>query len=424
MSNKGKQLSNAYSTGSGGTNFENRVQASFVVLMLTGGFSPCLPTWPIEEIKFQGKYQGYDTDDLIIFVKQPGSGRQAKLLGQIKHSLAITNSDSVFGEVIQATWNDFNNEELFNERTDVIALITGPLSAKDTIHVRGLINQAHYSKNVTDFIERISLAKFTSNEQREKLEVFRYHLKNANNNQEVSDEQLWRFLKCFNLLLYDLDIKGVTLSLLHTLIGQYSQKRSEDLLALIEKEVSHRNENASFLNIESIPEHIRSAFQEREKRTIPTDLLKIHKEIPEQNDWTTHRYVADLVCTSLLGSWSEKSEGDKDIISQFADEVFPEWVNHLREILQSTDSPVNLKNGIWSVNKRKELFSTLNQNIYDDILDKFKQCAITVLSERDPKFSLPSSQRFAAALYSKEPKFSHSLREGLAEGLAMLGSYE
>lgn len=423
MNSNDKQLSNAYSTGSGGSNFENRVQASFVVLMLTGGFSPCLPTWPIEEIKLQGKYQGFDTDDLIIFAKHSGSDRQAKLLGQIKHSISITKRDKVFGEVIQAAWNDFNNKNLFNERTDVLALITGPLSSKDTINVRGLLNQAHYSKNATDFIERISLAIFTSNGQREKLDVFRTHLKNANKNKEVSDEVLWRFLKCFNLLLYDLDIKGVTLSLLHTLIGQYSQKRAEDLLALIEKEVAYRNENASFINMQSIPENIRSAFKEKENRTIPSDLLKIHKETHEPN-WNTSKFGGDLIMACLIGSWSEKSDGDIEIISKFAAMDFTEWISKFQEILQNTESPVKFKNGIWSVKNRKELFEAINQRIYDNTLKKFKDCAITVLSERDPKFSLPSDQRFGASLYGKDLKFSPSIREGIAEGIALLGSYE
>ncbi|ARI78804.1 hypothetical protein [Halobacillus mangrovi] len=423
MTNKGKQLSNAYSTGGGGANFENRVQASFVVLMLTGGFSPCLPNWPIAEIKLQGKYQGFDTDDVIVFAKQPGSDRQAKLLGQIKHSISITESNKAFGEVIQATWKDFNNKHLFNDSTDALALITGPLSAKDTINVRGLLNQAHYSKNAADFIERISYARFTGEGQREKLGVFRTHLKHANNDVEVSDEELWRFLKSFNLLLYDLDIKGVTLSLLHTLIGQYSQKRSEDLLALIEKEVSHRNENASYINIDSIPEDIRSAFKEREKRTIPSEFIEVQKDSLD-SDWNTFKYADDLVKSSLLGSWNEKYDGDTDIVSHFADKEYSQWISHVREILQYPESPVTLKDGIWSVLKRKELVSMLDHRVYDDILERFKNSAITILVERDPKFSLPSSQRFAASFYQTEVKCSPSLRKGIAEGLALLGSYD
>ena len=48
---KSKKLSNPFSTGGGGVHFEAHVQASFVALMLTGGHAPCLPCWPIAEIK-------------------------------------------------------------------------------------------------------------------------------------------------------------------------------------------------------------------------------------------------------------------------------------------------------------------------------------------------------------------------------------
>ena len=80
MSNSKKEVSNPFSTGGGGVLFETRVQASFVVLMLAKGFVPCLPSYPIKKIVLQGKHLGYDTDDLIVFVENPGDGQEKKLL--------------------------------------------------------------------------------------------------------------------------------------------------------------------------------------------------------------------------------------------------------------------------------------------------------------------------------------------------------
>ena len=138
-----KQLCNPSSTGGGGGGlFEAHVQTSFVVLMLTGGFAPCLPCWPISKIKLQGKFTGYDTDDLIVFVEKPGSDQRRKILCQIKLSISITEKDEKFGEVIQAAWNDFNNANVFTRNNDVIALITGPLSATDIEDVRTILEWA------------------------------------------------------------------------------------------------------------------------------------------------------------------------------------------------------------------------------------------------------------------------------------------
>jgi hypothetical protein len=78
-----KQLSNPFSTGGGGPNFENQIQSLFVVLMLTGGVVPCLPPWPIKKVKLQGRNQDYNTDDFIAFTEDRSSGREAKLLAQI-----------------------------------------------------------------------------------------------------------------------------------------------------------------------------------------------------------------------------------------------------------------------------------------------------------------------------------------------------
>ncbi|WP_217560141.1 hypothetical protein [Paenibacillus sp. GbtcB18] len=416
-----KQLSNPYSTGGGGIHFENRVQASFVVLMLTGGFAPCLPTWPINEIKFQGKYDGFDVDDLILFAKQLNGDKQAKLLGQIKHSVKVIKGNSIFGEVIKAAWNDFTNEKLFIEGLDAIALITGPLSAKDTIHVRALLEQAKEARDTDDFFKRINLAKFTSNEQREKLDVFRTHLKAANHSKELTDEQLWRFLKSFNLLIYDLDIKGVTLSLLHTLIGQYSQDRVKDLWALILESISWKSASAGLINLESIDEDIRLAFQKPIINMIPEDFEKTTLQVVEQQfDIRAHASV--FVLANFLGSWNEQFEGDRELISNFVGEDYFVWISELRKTIHYPSCPISLKDGVWRVNNRDEFWEELAPYIHDDVLDKFQHCAEVILTERDPKFELLAEERFAASLHGKNMKYSQTLRKGIAESLALLGS--
>src|SRR5438270_1541415 len=104
-----RALSNPFSTGGGGSNFENSVQGLFAVLMLTGGFAPCLPPLPIKKIKLQGKYADYETDDCIIFLQDRSGGDGPKLLVQIKHTITISENDDLFAEVVAAAWRDFKN---------------------------------------------------------------------------------------------------------------------------------------------------------------------------------------------------------------------------------------------------------------------------------------------------------------------------
>jgi hypothetical protein len=420
MTNSNKQLSNPFSTGGGGPNFETRVQASFVTLMLSGGFSPCLPPWPIKKIKLQGRYTGYETDDLIVFVENEATKEERKLLCQIKHSISITKAktNKVFGEVIQAGWRDFNNVNVFTKGTDSIALITGPLSVTDINDVRTILEWARSSDSVADFLTKVNQTNFSSKKKREKLIAFQSHLKNANGGNDVSDDEFWQFMKSFNLLGCDLDIKaGATLSFLQSLIGQYSVENAEALWAQIVNEVQSANQNAGTITVGSISEDIRSVFQKPGVKTIPKD-LGIKPSIMA----VTNLSITKLAIANFLGGWNENIKNDKQVVEQIAHESYSGWISEVREIVQLPESPLSLRNGIWTVGKRQEVWQELGSRLFDEHLDRFKQIAVDVLREPDPQFELASEERFMANIKGEVLKHSHSLRKGLAESLALLGS--
>lgn len=423
MSSEPKQLSNPFSTGGGGVIFETRVQATFVALMLTGGYAPCLPTWPIRKIKLQGKIEGYDTEDLIVFTKHPDREKEAKLLGQIRHSITIAERDAKFGDVIQGAWKDFKNPNVFTEGLDAIALITRPLSATDTNNVRTILEWARDSENATDFLKKVNQTNFSSKEKRSKLNAFRGHLKNANCGTDVSDDELWRFMKSFHLLGYDLDIKsGVTLSLIQSLICQYPTENPHSLWTQLINEAQSANQNAGTITIDSLSEELRSTFQRPGVETIPADIART-PSIAEEIDWNQNQFASELAIASLLGSWNEKYEGDRAIAKHLANEDYANWILKIREILQTPESPLTLKNGRWSIAKRLGLWQTLGQRLFDDQLERFQQCAIDVLKEYDLQFDLAPEERYVASIYGKVLTHSHSLRKGLAESLALLGSH-
>lgn len=422
MSKKNKRLSNPFSTGGGGEQFEAQVQASFVVLMLSGGYAPCMPQCPIKKIMLQRKIDGYDTDDLIVFVENVGTRQQRKILIQIKHSISITEKDKVFGEVIQAAWNDFNNTNLFSKGKDAIALITGPLCASDINDVRTILEWARNVESADEFFKEVEQTNFSSLRKQQKLKAFKTNLKKANGGNPIPDEILFEFLKHFHLLGYDLDIKaGVTLSLLHSLIGQYSPENALLLWAQIVDEVQSANKNAGTLTPESLPEDLRTAFTRRIIATIPTELSVA--QIPSAKpDWNRLAYASDLVVANLLGSWNENNEADRDVVRRLANKDFGPWISAIREVLQQPISPITLTNGEWRVTEREGLWQALGSRFFDDNLDRFRQCVVSVLTERDPQFDLPIGERFVASIRGKVLQHSPKLRKGLAESLALLGN--
>lgn len=418
---KKKKLSNPFSTGGGGVHFEAHVQASFVALMLTGGHAPCLPCWPITEIKLQGKIDGFDTDDLVVVVENVNSKERRRLLGQVKHSIDITQRSALFAEVMQAAWNDFNNPKVFTRGKDIIALITGPLSATDAHNVQWLLNQARHTKNVDEFLRNVQQANFSPPKSAEKLDVIRHHLKTANDGKDVSQDELYNFLNHFHLLGYDLGNEfGVVLSLLHSHISQFQQQYPQWVWSRVVDIVQTWNQDAGTITPGRIPGDLMDAFKQKAVAEMPEE-FKAAQEKPK-TDWTLHPDATYLALAVLIGSWQDKSQCDLETTTQLLGISYEEWLKKAREILHYPDSPLSLKNGIWKVVNRTELWHQLGSRILDQNLDTFRSLAVSVLKEPDPAFELPAEERYAANIHGKVLKFSPLLRNGIAEGLAILGS--
>lgn len=312
-----KKLSNPYSTGSGGAYFESRVQSAFVALMLAKGVCPCLPCWPIYQVKFQGKYSGYNTDDLIVFTRDGINGRTAKLIAQIKHSPRITKSDANCAASIRSAWEDFNNPKVFDQRYDKLALITGPLSAIDSYDVRDMLEIARAAKDKDDFFDKIKRAKFSSKKKQDKLNVFQHHIARANGGNLPCPESIYQFLRSFHLLGYDLDIKaGVSVSLLQSLIGIASNDDVEKVWLKILNEVQSWNPRAGVITLDNLPQDLLDCFQ-----------IKIAPRIPAIP--TTP--IGETIAAALLGAWDENSNGDKQVIEEFTGMAFSEWKDKIRQ---------------------------------------------------------------------------------------------
>lgn len=431
MTDTGSQLSSPFSTGGGGVRFESQVQACYAALMLTDGFAPGLERWPIKKIQLQARIAGYHTDDIVVFVESPDGARHQKMLGQIKHSIAITKGDRIFGDVIQAAWDDYNDPRLFDRDSDIIALISGPLSRTDVVDTRQMLEWARTCHDANEFLRNIQTANFSNDVKRQKVEAFRVQLEHANQGKGISDDDLFCFLSRFYLLGYDLDFGlGVIESLFNSLISPYSRDGSQSLWHQIVGEVQYANINAGALDKETLRERLGDSLQPRHIESIPLEFLARPTEPPEgeapavaSRDWNQHAHASDLVIADLVGSWDENREGDISTICRLAGSDYGTWISGIREVLQETDSPVVLRNGIWRVPNRYDLWKALGGRIFDSSLTLLTEVVLGVFAERDPQFDLSSDKRFAASLYGKTLTHSSQLRKGLAETLALLGSH-
>lgn len=428
MTADGKQLSNPFSTGNGGARFEANIQATFVTLMLSGGYAPCLPSWSIVEIKLQGAVAGYGTDDLIVFVESPVNNDRRRLLGQVKNSISITTKNKLFAEVIQAAWGDFNNAEVFTKGKDVIALITGPINTKDTDGVNGLLEQARHTRDADEFLTQVERANFCSDNVRNKLAAFKVQLKAANKGNDVEKQDLYEFLKHFHLLGYDLAKKGsVISSLLRSHIAQFNKDIPDKIWCQIVNEVQNFNQYAGTITLDTLPDDLVAHFREPEITHIPKELAKEEVEgdgaiQTVETDWNQHASAQKLAVTNLIGSWNESNEADIAVVMQIVGEDYSNWIADLRETLQVHDCPLSYKNGLWGFKDRLKSWQELGGRVFDNHLDTFKAAALGVLRMDDPSFELPGKERYAATIHGKVLPHSDNLREGLAEALALIGS--
>ena len=421
-----KQISNPFSTGSGGASFEHSIQAKFVTLMLTGGYAPCLPPWPIKEIKLQGKIAGYNTDDVIVTVENPSNSNDSRrFLGQIKHSISITENSSVFEEVIQSAWDDFNDASAFTKGKDIIALVTGPISKTDVDGVSFVLEQARHTQDFNEFSRQVDRAKFSSNNARSKRDAFRSQLKKAHG-KDISDNDFFEFLKHFHLLGYDLDKKGsVVSSLIQSHIAQFNKQLAYEIWCKIIVAVQQFNQNAGTITLDTLSEDIRKHFKTPKLVYLPEHLALItipSQSLAQATKWITHKSAEQLTFANLAGSWNEKNDADKQAISIIVGEDYDIWIAALRSTLSIHDTPFSYKNGLWVIKDRKKLWSDLGERVFDDHLERFKQVVLDILQIDDPSFELPKDKRYMASIYDKSLPHSDNLRQGVAETLALLSN--
>ncbi len=415
---KPKNISNPYSTGGIGQNFENSVQASFVVLLLTKGIFPALSSYPIIKIELQNRIRRVNTDDLTVYTGNNSGEIYNKMFVQIKRDITIKFSNKAFKETIENAWLDFKSS-LFNKEKDKIALITTPLSKTDNTCIKTLLDFADGAENSNEFLLKLTTKGYCHAQTNNKLEDIKKIIKHANNDEEVSDKDILEFLKIFHVFIYDIDIKGVTSALLRTIIEQFDGKNSSSTWCEIKEYVAEKNQKASTITLETISENIKKNFRNRRGYSIPADLVPIQQV--DNGIYTNPKYKKALAFAGLIGTWSEININDKLVISSIINQDYEDWIKILQEIEQQNDSPVYYKKGIWTIKDRKNVLINTKSAIYDIDIERLQTETIKVLTEIDPKYYLEKNKRFYAYTYDNGYKYSYNIQKGLSETVALLG---
>ncbi len=193
MSDKGS----VFQKGGGGTNFEQLVQTAFITTLIIRGNVPCIPSGELSEVAMQVTNRGYETDDFMVTSKSTSG--EHRLLIQVKHNISFTADNEKFKEVINAFWKDYNNTSIFDKSRDKLIVVKNGLTKDERNHLKSLFNWAVNHATETDFHLEVNRIKA----KKKRLDVFRSVLKEANNNIDLTDKEIWEFLKCVDVLEYD-----------------------------------------------------------------------------------------------------------------------------------------------------------------------------------------------------------------------------
>ena len=158
-------------------------------------------------------------------------------------------------------------------------------------------------------------------------------------------------------------------------------------------------------------------------------------------NWEHYPNSRFLALVALIGAWSDdNNQSDHEVISKLLGNKagYNEW---LSEAQNRSDSPLSLKDGIWEVHNRAEIWQQIGSYVtssdfndfkelavsilkkpYSDGLYVFKKLAVSMLKEPDAALELSAEERDALSTHRKAAEYSPQLRKGIAEGLAILGS--
>lgn len=198
-----ESVSSPVATGSGGTFFEQHVDALFLALLLVRAPLPVLKDCLIEEVQLQTEHLGWKTDDvLVVGVRADGFRRRLAL--QVKRQFTVSDKDDECRKTFSDFWGDFNAAERFNRELDRFGLVT--LRGTNVLleGFNGLLECARSSSNGAEFARRIALEGFLSKTARGYATAIRSIIEEVEGT-AVSDDEFRAFLASVHLLPFDLN---------------------------------------------------------------------------------------------------------------------------------------------------------------------------------------------------------------------------
>jgi len=146
-------------------------------------------------------------------------------------------------------------------------------------------------------------------------------------------------------------------------------------------------------------------------------------KIVDQPEWAKADSTRDIVPALLAGRWTEKKEADKEIISRLAGKPYDSFSEKLSAWLHKPDSPMLKIGDRWRLVSPIDAWFALAPFLTEADLQQLRSAALKVLGSINPLLDLEPEKRWSASVYGKEPLYSGTLREGIAQTLVLIAVF-
>ncbi|GAH89242.1 unnamed protein product, partial [marine sediment metagenome] len=146
-------------------------------------------------------------------------------------------------------------------------------------------------------------------------------------------------------------------------------------------------------------------------------------KIVDQPEWAKADSTRNIVPALLAGRWTEKKEADKEIISRLAGKPYDSFSEKLSAWLHKPDSPMLKIGDGWRLVSPIDAWFALAPFLTEADLQQLRSAALKVLGSINPLLDLEPEKRWSASVYGKEPLYSGTLREGIAQTLVLIAVF-
>jgi len=282
-----KRLASSTSTGGSGVSYEAKVQALYLLAMLTGWPTPLQQDAVIEELRFQARIHGYNTDDLVCTLLDD-TGVRRKVLLQVKLTLKAVPSDQPFKEAIVAAWHDHKNDTLFQKSHDRLVVIYAN-DIGGSIQASAQLTQfARTSLTSAEFVRKAIAEGFSSQARRTAYESISAIL-STEIGRDIGPDELHDFMRDLRFISHQLASDGTqelsdVLGRIRVVLGQPLGANPQGVWSELTTTCQRLNGEAASLSFANLDEQIstRLAAAFARHRTSNAAKLSLDELVPER----------------------------------------------------------------------------------------------------------------------------------------------